>query len=169
MLLQLLAVSILASPPSPGRAVVDQASAPTESPDSAVVLRVTGDVTNPLSLNLEQLSARPHHEAQTTIHDRTVTYRGVSLPELLELVGIPEGRELLRTVVFARGADGYEVVFALAELSSDFTDRLVLIADLRDGEPLPAKEAPLRLVVPGEKRGARSVWQVVEIEVRTLP
>jgi len=169
MLEHLLAVCAMAFLPLSSPTIIDVASAAAGSSDSAVVLRVKGDVTNPLSFSLEQLTARPHNEAQVTIHDRMATYRGVSLGELLDTAGVPEGRDLLRTVVFARGADGYEVVFALAELSSDFTDRIVLIADTRDGEPLPADEAPLRLVVPWEKRGARSVRQITEIEVHILP
>ena len=169
MLVHLLAASAVAFLPLSSPTVIDVASAAAASSDSAVVLSVKGDVTNVLALTREQLIARPQHEAQVTIHERTATYRGVSLPELLELAGVPQGRELLRTVVFARGADGYEVVFALAELSSDFTDRIALIADAGDGEPLPAEEGPIRLVVPWEKRGARSVRQITEIEVHILP
>lgn len=138
-------------------------------PDSVVALHVRGDVTRPLSLSIAELAALPHREERSTIHDRTATYRGVALGELLLRAGAPEGRDLLRTVVFARGADGYEVVFALAELSADFTDRIVLIADARDGESLPAEVGPIRLVVPWEKRGARSVRQITEIEVHVLP
>lgn len=45
----------------------------------------------------------------------------------------------------------------------------VLVADAVDGGPLPTEGAPLRLVVPWEKRGARSVRQVSEREVRVDP
>lgn len=170
MIAQLLIVSVLAVIPPPSSAFAGTSFSPEWSrSDSATVLRVQGDVKNPLSLRLDELAALPHHEAQTTIHDRTATYRGVVLGELLTRAGAPEGRDLLRTVVFARGADGYEVVFALAELSADFTDRIVLIADGRDGGTLPEEEGPIRLVVPWEKRGARSVRQIAEIEVRILP
>ncbi|MGD8869733.1 MAG: molybdopterin-dependent oxidoreductase [Gemmatimonadales bacterium] len=170
MIWQVLIVSIVAALP-PSSSVVVETAYSTEwgGSDSVAVLRVQGDVTNPLSLSIDELAALLHHEAQSTIHDRTATYRGVVLGELLTRAGAPEGRDLLRTVVFARGADGYEVVFALAELSTDFTDRVVLIADSRDGAALPEEEGPIRLVVPWEKRAARSVRQVTEIEVRILP
>jgi DMSO/TMAO reductase YedYZ molybdopterin-dependent catalytic subunit len=170
MIVQVLVVSAMAVSPLSSRTVFETASITAASPtDSTKVLQVTGDVTNALLLSLDELTALPHHEAQSTIHDRTATYSGVSLGELLALAGVPEGRDLLRTVIFARGTDGYEVIFALAELSADFTDRVVLIAGVRDGEPLPADEGPIRLVVPWEKRGARSVRQIAEIEVRILP
>ncbi|UCG52932.1 MAG: molybdopterin-dependent oxidoreductase [Candidatus Latescibacterota bacterium] len=75
---------------------------------------------------------------------------------------------LLRTVVLARAPDGYEVVFALAELEEDFTGQSVLLAVSRDGESLPTGEGPLRIVVPWEHRGGRWIRQVNEIEVRIL-
>ena len=170
MILQVLMVSLMAAlPPSssvvPGKAYSDEWG----RSDSVALLRVHGDVTNPLSVSFAELAALPHHEVQWEVHDHTNSYRGVALGELLVQAGAPEGRDLLRSVVFARGADGYEVIFALAELSADFTDRVVLIADAFEGGPLPAEEGPLRLVVPWEKRGARSVRQISEIEVRILP
>jgi DMSO/TMAO reductase YedYZ molybdopterin-dependent catalytic subunit len=70
--------------------------------------------------------------------------------------------------VVARAADDYEAVFFLAELTRDFSDRNVLVADARDGESLPATEGPLRLVVAGEKEAARWVRLLREIEVRRV-
>jgi len=170
MITRLLIASAVAGLFLPGQTVVEQVAAtPVGRPDTSTVLQVKGHVAIGLSLSLEDLAGMPHYEAEATIHGRTVAYRGISLGELLELAEVPEGGDLLRTIVFARAPDGYEVVFALAELSGDFNDRTVLIADRRDGEPLPPEEGPLRLVVPWEKRGARSVRQVSEIEVRVLP
>jgi len=39
-------------------------------------------------------------------------------------------------------ADGYKVVFALAELDPDFSDRRILLAGKRHGEPLDDKPGP---------------------------
>ncbi|MGE3541290.1 MAG: hypothetical protein AB7N91_28130 [Candidatus Tectimicrobiota bacterium] len=66
-------------------------------------------------------------------------------------------------------ADGYRVVFALPELDPAFTERLVLLAEQRDGQPLAATEGPLRLVVPGEKRQARWVRQVRSGSLQRAP
>jgi hypothetical protein len=46
--------------------------------------------------------------------------------------------------------DGYRAVFSLAELDPELTDRIVLLADTKDGQPLPPREGPLRIIVPGE-------------------
>jgi hypothetical protein len=64
------------------------------------------------------------------------------------------------------GSDGYRAVFALAELSPDFTDHVILLADTKDGQPLSPREGPYRLVVPGEKHPTRWVRQVIAVEVR---
>ena len=44
----------------------------------------------------------------------------------------------------AEGADGYRVVFSLAELDSGIADSEVLVADTMDGAPLGDKQGPLR-------------------------
>ena len=55
--------------------------------------------------------------------------------------------------------------YACAQAAA-FTDRVVLLADRRDNQPLPTAEGPLRLVIPDEKRHARWVRQVVSIHLR---
>ena len=67
-----------------------------------------------------------------------------------------------------RASDGYRAVFALVELDARFTNKVVLVADQRDGAPLGA-DGPFRLVVPDEKHHARWVRNAVEIEVRSAP
>ncbi|MDR3749834.1 MAG: hypothetical protein P4M04_17080 [Acidobacteriota bacterium] len=61
--------------------------------------------------------------------------------------------------------DGYKVVFALAEVDPAFATREILVADKRDGKPLDAKEGPLRIVAPGDKRAARWVRQVTTLRI----
>jgi DMSO/TMAO reductase YedYZ molybdopterin-dependent catalytic subunit len=159
-----LIVSTQAALPS-----IDPGDRAQDVADTLVVLRVAGEVRNPLSLTLADIAALPHREITAEIHDRSVTYRGVELSALLVRAGPPEGRELVRSVVVVRATDGYVAVFSLAELTPDFNDRMVLVADARDEEPLPPAEGPLRLVVPGEKEGARWVRQLREIEVQRVP
>jgi hypothetical protein len=74
----------------------------------------------------------------------------------------------LATYVLVRAADGYKVVFPLAELDPAFTDRVVLLAELRDQKPLTDPEGPLRLVIPDEKRRARWVRQVTSVTVERV-
>ncbi|HTI10469.1 MAG TPA: hypothetical protein VL832_18000 [Puia sp.] len=40
------------------------------------------------------------------------------------------------------------------------------LADQVDGSPLPANKGPFRIVVPGEKKPARWIWQVNALVVR---
>jgi DNA-directed RNA polymerase omega subunit len=71
----------------------------------------------------------------------------------------------MRLYALVKARDGYAAVFALPEFDAGFTDRVILLADRCQGQALDAVEGPLRLVVPGEKRRARWVRQVTDIEV----
>ena len=66
----------------------------------------------------------------------------------------------MKLYVMVSASDGYRVVFALAEFDPDFTDRIVILADRRDGHALAPPEGPFRLVVAEEKRHARWVREV---------
>ena len=99
------------------------------------------------------------------------TYSGVPLIELLKQVGAPTGRDVhgkaLSEYVVATGSDGYKAVLALAEVEPDFHPGDVLVADTMDGKPMDAKTGPFRLLVSDDKRPARSVRNLVSIELKT--
>lgn len=101
---------------------------------------------------------------------KVYSYSGVAIPDLLELAGVTLGKQLhgenLTKYLLVKCADGYEVLFSLAELDSSFTDRTVILAYEIEGKPLSAKAGPFRLVVPGEKKPARSSLQVTELVIR---
>jgi len=138
----------------------------TESP----VLEVSGSAT-PLKLTPELLHRLPRKQVSVpaTEHGPAASFEGVRLRDILSEAGVPAGTAIrgpvLSWVVTLDATDGYRAVFALAELDPAFTERLVLLADTRDGKPLPPQEAPLRLVVPEEKRPARWIRQVKRITV----
>jgi hypothetical protein len=69
----------------------------------------------------------------------------------------------MTTYVLVTAAENYQAVFAVAELDPRFTDRVIFLADRRDGKPLSSKEEPLGIIVPGEKRHARWVRQVTDL------
>jgi hypothetical protein len=96
-------------------------------------------------------------------------YEGVALFEILRKAGLAHGKELRGKAValylVVEAADGYRAVFALPELDPDFNDRVILLADRRDGQALSTREGPLQIVVPGEKRHARWVRQVIALRV----
>jgi hypothetical protein len=127
-------------------------------------------VAHPLLLNEADLSA--FKKESVTVpdeHGAKAVYAGFPVAELLERAGAPLGKELrgpkMKFYLAVKAADGYEAVFALAELDPDFTDRHILLADRRDGGALSSQEGPFRIVVPGEKRHARWVRQVIALEV----
>jgi DMSO/TMAO reductase YedYZ molybdopterin-dependent catalytic subunit len=139
-----------------------------------VVFRISGDVERPQQWTLDDLAALPRREVHARDRDGTeATFTGVALVELLRLAGVPLGEKLrgsnMALYLLVEAADGYRVVFALPELDPAFTERMVLLADHRDGQPLATAEGPLRLVVPDEKRQARWVRQVGSCTVRRTP
>jgi DMSO/TMAO reductase YedYZ molybdopterin-dependent catalytic subunit len=103
-------------------------------------------------------------------HDqKTEVYEGVLLEELLRKAGVAHGENLrgpaMASYVLAEAADGYRVVFSLAELDSGILDSEVMVADTMDGGPLGEKQGPFRLVAPHEKRPARWVRMLKSITV----
>jgi len=125
-------------------------------------------------LSPETLAGLPRREAAVTdMHGGPATYSGVELGAVLARAGVPQGEALrgrdLAAYVIVIASDGYRVVFALPELDPAFTDRLVLLADQRNGQPLPASLAPFRIVIPAEKRQARWIRNAVEVDVDLLP
>jgi len=162
--------SICSSPCGAARAQETPSAADAAKLDQARLI-VNGDVEKPLSLSLKDLSALPRQILKVTNeHDKKVqTYQGVPLAELLKRAGVPQGGALqgpaLAMFVRAEGADGYAVIFGLAELDSSVQDSGVLVADTLDGEPLTGNLGPLRLIVPHDKRPARWVRMLRSITV----
>ncbi len=154
-------------PPTPS---ATQSVATDAKPDAAR-LTVGGDVEKPLSISLMDLSGYPRKtlKVMNEHEGKEETYQGVPLAEILKRAGVPQGSDLrgaaLTTYVRAEGADGYSVLFSLAELDSGVQDSDVLVADTLNGGPIPDKLGPLRLVVPHEKRPVRWVRMLRSITV----
>jgi molybdate transport system substrate-binding protein len=93
-------------------------------------------------------------------------WTGPLLWDVLGLSGIVDTaapRELAHLAARVTGADGYSAIIALGEIAPQLAGRPVQLADQENGAPLPGRA--LRLVVPGEVLGARSVRDVVRIDV----
>jgi hypothetical protein len=141
-----------------------------QSPAAGAILRVEGDVAHPLALSRAELRQLARQTVAARAHDgKESRYEGVPVAELLRKAGVPTGKELrgkaLTLHVIVEAADGYRVLFALPELDPAFSDRMILLADMRDGGELSSKEGPLQIVVPGEKRHARWVRQVIRLRI----
>lgn len=158
----LAAANLAAQQPAPGSVASDKDS-----------LLLRGPAHEPLRLTISELKAMPH--ITVTIHNSHAnadeTYSGIRLADLLSKIGAPLGSELhgkaLANYVVATGSDGYQSVVALGEADPGFHSGEVLVADAMDGKPLDAHSGPLKLVVTEDKRPARSVRNLVQIELKT--
>jgi hypothetical protein len=116
-----------------------------------------------------EIEALPHVKVTTGVSGSSATLEGVSLKALLERAGVGFGESMkgkrLASCLLAEAADGYRVVIALPEIDPAFTDKQVVLAFLKDGKPLDAKEGPYRIVIPDEKRMARWVRQVTTLKI----
>jgi hypothetical protein len=110
-----------------------------------------------------------HVKITTSAHGEAATFEGVLLRSVLEKGGIVLGEALrgkaMASCLLVEAADGYRVVIALPELDAGFSDKQVILAFLKDGKPLDAKEGPYRIVIPDEKRMARWVRQVTTLKI----
>jgi DMSO/TMAO reductase YedYZ molybdopterin-dependent catalytic subunit len=142
-----------------------------QTPAPVPQLKIGGAVSTPLTLTVAGLKGMP----RTTLHvanpheNKTETYEGVLLEELLRRAGVSQGDQLrgkrMTSYVIAEAEDGYQVVFSLAELDSGISNSEVLVADTVDGAPIDAKRGPFRLIAPHDKRPARWVRMLKSITV----
>jgi len=79
------------------------------------------------------------------------------------LIDTGKPREQVPLVVRITGADGYTAAVALAEIAPQFAGRQVQLAIQMNGAALPNQA--LRLIVPGDHLGGRSVRDVVRIDI----
>lgn len=133
-------------------------------------LKISGEVARTLDLSTATIAALPHRDAAMKDRDGQLhTYSGVPLQYLLDSAGVTTGRQLkgenMRKYVLVKCADGYAVLFSLAELDSSITSRKAILADQLEGKPLPENKGPFRLVVEDERKPARNCFQVTEIIV----
>ena len=145
------------------------ASGQITTSDHATV-RVTGKVERPLVVSEADLQTFPRK--QLTVTDEKgaqATYDGVPVVELLQRAGAPLGKRLkglsMRLFVIVEASDGYQAVFALPEFDPAFTDRVIILADRKNGKAMQSPEGPFRLIVEGEKRHARWVREVTALDV----
>lgn len=129
------------------------------------VLTVGGEIERPHKLTLSDLAKLPRQKVKATPHNgKESEYEGVAVGEILKNAGVKFGTELkgkaLATYLLVEAADGYRAVFALPEIDPAFTDRVILLADRTDGQPLSVTAGPLQIIIPDEKRHARWVRQV---------
>lgn len=124
----------------------------------------------PLTMSLETLSALPQVEQEITFKTSkgmsTARYKGPRLWDVVKssktLDNLERNEELAKTLLVT-ASDGYEIAFSIGELSPEFGNATVLVALETDGVPLPEG---FRIVVQGDKRGARAIHNIVKMEIR---
>ncbi|MET0337139.1 MAG: hypothetical protein ABW063_05185 [Caulobacter sp.] len=146
------AIALIASTPALAQELKVQTSAGTKAVTAAEIAKL------------------PRLSLATQWHGQSANYEGPLLSDVLQLAGgVPLGETLrgpaLANVVVADTSDGYRVALALAEVDPAMSTRRVIVADRKDGKPLPAQEAPFRLVVDGDKRPARSARNLISVKV----
>jgi DMSO/TMAO reductase YedYZ molybdopterin-dependent catalytic subunit len=141
---------------------------PVTATAADTTLSVEGHVLHPLKLSAADLKTFPATELDVTFetshgseHGR---FTGALLWAVLEQAQLADtaGKHPdLHHTLLATATDGYAIAFSFGEIDPDFGNRPIIVAYARDGKPLDG----LRLVVPGDKHGARDVRDVVKIEV----
>lgn len=173
LLAMCLTVACTLAAQQPGKNT-EQSGAASAAPAASLSVSAYTTASAPVTLSASDLKAMPHisvtfHNTHTNADE---TYSGVRVADILGKFKAPLGSDLrgkaLANYVVASGSDGYQAVLALAEVDPEFHPGEVIVADAMDGKPLDAHNGPLKLVVTEDKRPARSVRNLVSIELKTL-
>lgn len=137
---------------------------------AAPALAADGIAVGKTVVTLADLAALPAVPVTATFSTEhgpfTGKFEGPLLWTVLEHAGAVDPakpRDQVRLTVLITGRDGYTAVLALGEVSPEFEAKQVIVAERMDGQDLPLGH--VRLVVPGDKRGGRSVRDVASIVV----
>lgn len=147
-------------------------SKPLAAQSAPAAITITG-TPRPATVTAATLATLPRATVSQTSNGITTTYTGVWLSDLLAHAGVPSGPGMrgaaLSTVLVASASDGYRVAFSLGEVDPAITAGRYLVADTADGKPLFGESGNFRLVIPDDKRGARSVRLLSSITLVSLP
>jgi len=187
-LLTVLLVLLVLLPSSPSFAHDSNQPPPPASPvfkcsgGASTSFDITGAVLNPQSFNLQSLEAM---KPSTTVWDyfgggppaRPGEFEGVLLWDLLDdaVIAINPAvkNDLGRKYIVVTGTDCYQAVFAMGELDPALggTDQVTIAyAQWINGHESPlGSDGFARIIVPGDKAGARSVRNIAHIQVMSVP
>jgi DMSO/TMAO reductase YedYZ molybdopterin-dependent catalytic subunit len=142
--------------------------AAAQSPAQGPVLSLEGKVKQPQHWTLDDLKKMQAEHAdvsyQTERGPVTASYTGVLLWSLMDQAGGIDDttrNAVVRHMIRITATDKYVVVLSTGEISPDFGNVRALVAYERDGKPLDN----FRVVMPGDKHGARDIHDVVTIAV----
>lgn len=167
------ALTLLASA---GLAVAQTSTGMDPSASQPVRLELQGWVARPRTFTVQELKGLApttveltgmagHGDEPAEHTGAQATYTGELLWTLVDEAGLvdePGPKTHLQHTIIAHGQDGYAVALAIGEIDPKFEGKQVIIAYEQAGKEMPS----LKLVVPNDKRGGRSVKDLVSIEVR---
>ena len=133
-------------------------------------IELLGIGANAIQLSPQSLAALPVSERDVTFETSkgpaTRHYKGVLFWNVLRankaLDGLKPGDQLKKTFLVS-AKDGYQIAFSIGEIHPEFGNMPLILVTEIDGKKL---EGHWRLVAPGDKRGARAVYEVTKIELR---
>lgn len=139
------------------------------APQGDVVVALSGLTSRNETVQLDMATLESMGLQEVTVNDpweeKEVTYSGVTMADLLQVVGVSDGA----TELFVTATDGYALPIPLSELQ----DGSVLLATRSDGQQIPAdNKGPTRIIFPYDTypnqdlAQAFSVWSVDTMEVR---
>jgi DMSO/TMAO reductase YedYZ molybdopterin-dependent catalytic subunit len=143
------------------------ASAPAWAADATV--SIEGQIAHPLKLSAADLKKMPATELDVTFQTghgpETGHFTGVLLWSVLDQAQLTDTKGKhpdLHHTLAATATDDYVIAFSFGEIDPEFGNKPIIIAYARDGKPLDG----LRLIVPGDKLGARDMRDVIRIDVK---
>lgn len=150
-----------------------KAAAPVAA-QGGTTLKVSGSDGKAMMFDAAALAKLPQQAIHAEAHGKAVNCTGPRLIDVLGTVGVASGEALrgknLAIYVRASAADGYQAVFSLAELDPGMSgDGTPIVTANCDGHPLDAKEGPLRIIAPRDKRPARWVRELTALDVLRAP
>jgi len=150
-------------------AAVAIASSCAAEPSEAAAIIIVGPSRAPVSLGADELARMPTVRINvafvTERGTHAASFEGPLLWTVLEQAGVIDPaahRDQVSRSVLLLGRDGYRAVLGLGEIAPEFEGKQVIVAERMDDQPL---DGHLRIVVPLDKRGGRSVRDVARIEV----
>jgi hypothetical protein len=150
------------------------AAAQTENSATAPGIVVAGPTGQAHVMTPDALAALPTVSVTTKTEPGhgppTRTFTGPLLWTILaenHLVDATKFQDEVRQSVLVSGSDGYTAIIAIGEISPEFSNQQVILAEKVDDQELGPGH--LRVVVPGDKRAGRGVHDVVRIQLNALP
>ena len=147
------------------------ADAPSHAADQPG-FTVDGQVKQTLHLNAAEIQKLPVIEIEVAFEAQgkmqKSKFKGALLMDVLnkaEIVDVEGKGAAFRHAIEVAGSDGYAITLAIAEFHPFLEGKQILVAYERDGQALEPMGG-MRIVVPGDKHGARSIRDLVRITVK---